>query len=72
MAGAVVLAAFLRCGLTMPPSDRTEIAIGWMLAVALHPFLAWRILSPRAGWLLVFGYFSTAYLAVLTALAVIR
>jgi hypothetical protein len=45
-----------------------ETIIGWMLAVALHPITAWRVLPRRGRWLIPIGYFGAAYVTVLATL----
>jgi len=49
-----------------------EAAIGRALAVSVHPVLAWGALRPIGRMAIVLGYFSAAYLSVLTALLALR
>ena len=50
------------------PSNRVEILIGRTLAMTVHPTAAWRSSSLSNRALLLFGYFATAYVTVLSAL----
>jgi len=52
----------------MAQSNRVEVAIGWTLAVGLHPLIAWRVCSRRGRLFIVLGYFTAAYVAVMAVL----
>ena len=45
-----------------------EIVMGRSLAVVIHPFLAWRVLSKPGRILLAVGYVLIAYIGVLSLL----
>jgi hypothetical protein len=45
-----------------------EIVMGRSLAVFVHPFLAWRVLSKPGRILLTVGYVLIAYIGVLSLL----
>jgi len=50
------------------PSTRLEIMTGRVLAVCVHPFMAWRVLSPSGRALILTSYAVTTYITVLTML----
>jgi hypothetical protein len=45
-----------------------EIFIGRSLAFCAHPLAAWRVVSHRWRFLMVFAYFVAAYATILSAL----
>jgi hypothetical protein len=49
-------------------STTVEIVMGRSLAVLLHPFLAWRVLSAPGRVVLAGGYLLIAYVGVLLLL----
>lgn len=52
------------------PATAAEIAIGRMLAIWAHPFIAWRVLSPSGRLIVCSGYAPAAYLVALIVLLI--
>jgi hypothetical protein len=50
------------------PRTSIESTVGWTLAAAVHPVIAWRVLPARRRRLIPLGYFGAAYLTVLASL----
>ena len=63
--GSISFRGFLRVD---RPSTRLEIMTGRVLAVCVHPFMAWRVLSPSGRALVLTSYAVTTYITVLTML----
>jgi hypothetical protein len=49
-----------------------DVALGRSLALAVHPFAAWRVLRPRGRAFLVGVYFLAGYASGLTVLLTVR
>ena len=53
------------------PSTRSEIFIGRSLAICAHPIAAWRTAARSMRVILLAGYFTAGYVAVLGLLALL-